>query len=364
MKAFYIAETQLNNKSAYSHHVIKMCDAFGQNMIDITLIIPYEKKNINFSKLKKKFLLNSAKHFKIISILNSKIYNFIGRLKFSFKTYRYLKHKKNSLIITRSLYVSVFLSFAKINHFLEIHTEQKSLTKFFLINLNFINSKYIIKVILISKALEKLYNINRKKVIILHDGVDPLNFKKKKNIKKIKEFTYIGSFYKGRGIELILKLANRFKKINFNLYGKNDFKIKKEKNINIFNHVEYAKVPNILQKSDVLLMPYSNEVSINADNINTANYCSPLKMFDYLASGKIIISSKLDGITEVLKNKYNSLIVKKYQFEYWEKRINDLLNNKINIKQICKNSLSTAEKYSWKNRVNKILNEYKKFNSE
>tara|TARA_Y100000591_G_C21817251_1_gene691479 strand:+ start:1220 stop:1615 length:396 start_codon:yes stop_codon:yes gene_type:complete len=131
MKAFYIAETQLNNKSAYSHHVIKMCDAFGQNMIDITLIIPYEKNNINFSKLKKKFLLNSAKHFKIISILNSKIYNFIGRLKFSFKTYRYLKHKKNSLIITRSLYVSVFLSFAKINHFLEIHTEQKSLTKFF-----------------------------------------------------------------------------------------------------------------------------------------------------------------------------------------------------------------------------------------
>ena len=42
---------------------------------------------------------------------------------------------------------------------------------------------------------------------------------------------------------------------------------------------------------------------INANNINTANYCSPLKMFDYLASGRIIISSKLDGICEVLKHK-------------------------------------------------------------
>ena len=53
-----------------------------------------------------------------------------------------------------------------------------------------------------------------------------------------------------------------------------------------------------------------------------------------------------------------------YKFENWEKSINDLLNNKINIKHICKNSLSTAEKYSWKNRVNKIIKEFKKFSSK
>ena len=34
--------------------------------------------------------------------------------------------------------------------------------------------------------------------------------KKEKKIKKIKTATYIGSFYKGRGIELILKLAKYF----------------------------------------------------------------------------------------------------------------------------------------------------------
>ena len=28
MKVIYIAETSLTNKSAYSHHVIKMCDTF------------------------------------------------------------------------------------------------------------------------------------------------------------------------------------------------------------------------------------------------------------------------------------------------------------------------------------------------
>ena len=111
-------------------------------------------------------------------------------------------------------------------------------------------------------------------------------------------------------------------------------------------------------------MPYSNDVSINANNLNTANYCSPLKMFDYLASGRIIISSKLDGICEVLINKNNSIVVNKYNYQNWKKAINDLLENKFHISKICQNSLSTSKKYSWKNRANKILNEYKKFNSK
>ena len=248
---------------------------------------------------------------------------------------------------------------------MEIHTEQKSITKFLFKNLNFINSKYIIKVIFISKALTRLYNVNKKKFIVLHDGTDPKNFKQNKKIGKIKSATYIGSFYKGRGIELIIKLADRFKSINFYLYGRNNLEGKiKLSNVKIYNHIDYLKVPKILSKSDLLLMPYSNDVSVNANNLNTANYCSPLKMFDYLAAGKIIISSKLDGILEVLKHKYNSIIVSEYKFENWEKSINDVLKNKFNLNTICKNSIRTAEKYSWKNRANKIINEYKIFKSK
>ena len=40
MKIVYIAETSLTNKSAYTHHVLKMCDAFskkGEVEINITL---------------------------------------------------------------------------------------------------------------------------------------------------------------------------------------------------------------------------------------------------------------------------------------------------------------------------------------
>ena len=124
------------------------------------------------------------------------------------------------MIISRSLMSSIFLILFKIKHIVEIHTELKGFTKFLMINCDFINSKYIKKIILISKSLNnKFPSISKEKVLILHDGVDIKNFKRNKTIKKISSLTYVGSFYKGKGVELILELAKYFKNLRFNVYG-------------------------------------------------------------------------------------------------------------------------------------------------
>lgn len=356
MKIIYIAETSLTNKSAYSHHVIKMCDAFVQLENDLTLLLPKVKKKFFFGKLRKKYLLNGKKNFIIKSILDHKLKNFVFRIIFSLKIVDFIKKTKPDLILTRSIVSSFFLSVFRIRHFLEIHSEMTSFTKFLMINLNFINSKYIIKIILISKELNKIYRIKKSRVLILHDGVDIKNFFFKKANTKIKNAAYIGSFYKGRGIDLITKLANKFKKINFNLYGQEkNYKKLKLKNIKIFNHVDYEKVPKILSKADLLFMPYEKKVFIRHKNINTANYCSPLKMFDYLAAGRVILSSKLPGICEVLKHNNNAIVVNKNDPQVWIKEINHLLNNKYNLKKIRINSIKTSKKYQWKTRANKII---------
>ena len=78
MKIAYIAETSLTNKSAYTVHVLKMCDALSKKN-HVSLLIPFSK-NLNFKKLRKKFMLNSKNKFFIHSILNSKINNFINRI--------------------------------------------------------------------------------------------------------------------------------------------------------------------------------------------------------------------------------------------------------------------------------------------
>ena len=255
---------------------------------------------------------------------------------------------------------SFCLSILKIPHFLEIHNEIKSFSKFLFLDLNYINSKYIKKVILISNSLKKKFDIKKNKILILHDGVDNKNFKKFNKIKKIRTATYVGSFYEGRGIEIITNLAKKFKMINFKLYGQKKKINNKFKNISFFNHIGYNKVPAILAKSDVLLMPYANKVFVKAKNLNTANYCSPLKMFDYLAAGKIILSSKLDGICEVLKHKKNAIIIKEYTLDDWSETFNDLLKHKYNLIKIQNGSIKTAKQYSWNQRVLKIIKANKK----
>ena len=42
IKIHYIADTVLENKSAYSQHVVKMCDAFGLAGIKTILFIPFK----------------------------------------------------------------------------------------------------------------------------------------------------------------------------------------------------------------------------------------------------------------------------------------------------------------------------------
>ena len=194
IKVLYIADFTLPTNRAYAIHVFKMLDAFSDHKIKSKLFIPYFKKN-NFKRSLKFFDIKSPKFISINRIFDKKVnFNFLKRFMFSFKVAKIIKtQNKDDLIITRSLIASIFLSLYKIKHFLEIHQEIKGLSKFFLINLNFINSKFVIKNIFVSKSLANFYRNKTKKYKVLHDGVDVRKFKKKK-IKSVKKISYVGSF--------------------------------------------------------------------------------------------------------------------------------------------------------------------------
>jgi len=358
MKITYIAEISLTNRSAYTHHVLKMCDALSKKG-NIELIIPFAKRNVNLNKIKKNFLIKTKKNFLIRSILKVNIKNFLKRFLFGFKAANFLRSNNSEIIISRSLTASFFLCIFRVYHYLEIHTELKGLTKFLFINLNCINSKYLKKIILISKSLSKKFtSIKKKKILILHDAVDIKDFRyKPKNTKLIKSVTYVGSFYKGKGVDLILQLANKFEGISFNIYGDTlGNYYQKIKNIKFHGYIDYHQVPEVLVNSDILILPSADIQFGRAKNINITNYNSPLKMFDYLAAGKIILASKRDGICEILKHNYNSVIVQNYNLEAWSKTLEKIIRNKYNLVKLRNNSIKTAKKNTWDKRVAKILN--------
>ena len=100
-------------------------------------------------------------------------------------------------------------------------------------------------------------------------------------------------------------------------------------------------------------MPYQKRVGVLLRNVNVANYFSPLKMFDYLASGKIILASDLPVYKNVLKHKKNSILLD-YDHKNWCNFINQVLSSdKFN--HLGKTAYNHSKKYSWINRVKKIL---------
>ena len=164
-----------------------------------------------------------------------------------------------------------------------------------------------LKIVVINKKLIDLLNIKKIDHLVLDDAVDPRDFRKSKNQTLKNTCFYSGSFVEGKGIEVIKKLAYELPQFKFHLYGNvktydnfenNNF----PKNMIFKGFVPYNILTKKIENYKILLMPYSKKIRVLIKNTNVENYFSPLKMFDYMASGKIIIASDLKVYKHILKN--------------------------------------------------------------
>ena len=358
-KITYVAEINLESNSAYKHQVLKMCDAFSQNNFKVKLLVINTNK-ISFKEIKKDHLLKS--NFNIIGIYNSiNILNLITRAFFVIRILFILKHKEE-IIFSRSVLSSIFLSLFNIKSILEIHQVNSGFTNLLF---NFFRKKIIknTKFILINKNLNNIFLFKKKHFIVADDGVDLKDFISKQKIKYKNSCVYTGSLFQGKGIDIILKLAKNLSHFNFYVYGdlltssrkvlKDCFKLK---NIKLLGYVKYSKIPNILKSHKIIIMPYSKKVFGNHKYTNIGNYMSPLKLFDYLAAGRIILASESKSYNHILKNNKNAILCNSSNFNQWLKAFKNISKKKFDFKKLKKNSIQTAKKFSWKHRIEKIIN--------
>ena len=348
---YYVAELNLPSKSAYSIHVLKMCEAFSKLGFKTNLLV------INLKNKEQVFKYYNIKNkFNIDSIFNKFIrLTFISRIIFSLKIL-FGNFDKNSFFLSRSITFALIASLIKKDVILELHHEITGFSKFlyyFLKNLGFIDN---LNYIFLNRRLNKIYKIESKKIVILDDAVNIQEFKLKKLIKYKKTCVYIGSFFEGKGIEQIFRLALLNKDIKFHLYGDKEYLriYQKLDNVRVFNFINYSKIPETLSKYEVALMPYQKKVR-GRSSIWLEKYMSPLKMFDYLAARMIIVASDLKVYRHILKNDYNSILIKINDDKLWSQKIKKLfkLNNKKN--KLMKNAYKTAEKFTWEKRCKKII---------
>lgn len=212
----------------------------------------------------------------------------------------------------------------------------------------------------LKKDLISAYPLVKNKTIVLPDAAEENNaqpnFKFQGNPDAVKAF-YVGSLYEGKGAEVLQPLSHLLDG-NIELHivtdvssiNKNDYS---NSNCYFYDYMPQDEVKSVLKSADVCLLP--NQASVKTGKHDIGKYTSPLKMFEYMAAGKPIISSDLPVLREVLNNK-NAMLVSPTDEKTWKAALEEIQsNNNLALSLATQAKSDFQEKYTWDIRAKKIL---------
>jgi glycosyltransferase involved in cell wall biosynthesis len=101
-------------------------------------------------------------------------------------------------------------------------------------------------------------------------------------------------------------------------------------------------------------MPYSRSILGSSGTADSASVASPMKMFEYMAAGRAIVTADLPVIREVL-NERNAIFCEPDQLEHWRLEIEELLGDKARRVDLGKRAREAVKGYTWLARAVRIL---------
>lgn len=173
---------------------------------------------------------------------------------------------------------------------------------------------------------------------------------------------YAGHLYAGRGIEVILAVAERLPRWDFLVAGGTEADLaalraelvqRSLANVQLCGFVPNAHLPERLAVCDVLLMPYQRAVMVSGGALDTARWMSPLKMFEYMAMGRAIVSSDLPVLREVLDANMARLVAPD-DVAGWTAALSELESEAARA-PLARAARAAAAQYDWRRRCMRML---------
>jgi glycosyltransferase involved in cell wall biosynthesis len=173
---------------------------------------------------------------------------------------------------------------------------------------------------------------------------------------------YTGHLYPGRGREMLLNLAKRLPKVTLLVVGGEardisafevEIQAQKTDNVILAGFVPNAELPLYQAACDVLLMPYQQKVEASSGG-DISRYLSPMKLFEYLACQRPIVSSDLPVLREVLNEK-NAILVPADGLDAWKEAIALLEINPELRNRLAEKARQDVQRYTWEMRAKHIL---------
>ncbi|PIR97598.1 MAG: hypothetical protein COT91_00400 [Candidatus Doudnabacteria bacterium CG10_big_fil_rev_8_21_14_0_10_41_10] len=376
MKLIYIANARIPTEKAHGIQIMKTCEALVGQGVDLELWLPrrnnpdFEEKDIfEFYEVKKRFRVRKFFCLDMIGKLNflPGVGFYIQSKTFANSIKQELRRGdyKDAIFYSRDTYPLVPVIQAKYRYFYEIHTTKINPGKLLL--KVFEKSRGVVAINgNLAKQLEKY--LLEDKIIVAHDGVDMEKFgvliTKQKARQALgmpgnkKIVLYMGHLYDWKGVHTLAHAAE-YLDDNATVYiiggtDKDTSKFKeflekfRLKKIKLLGRVSPSEVPLYLASADVFVLPNSAKKDISK------YYTSPLKLFEYMASRRPVIASKIPSLLDVL-DKSTAIFFTPDDPLDLSKKIKAVLAEEVPTERIVSNAFQEVQKYSWQARAKKIL---------
>ena len=388
MRLIYIANARIPSEKAHPYQILKMCEAFAKNGMDVELVVPFRVQTNKrmraiddiwqYYGVKDKFRITTLPSLDLIFV-GSYLPSWIEYLLFylqasTFYVFAVLYSllRKAEIIYSRDPEFLFILGLIKPSWrprmYYEAHTFPGSrIGKW----LRLWVGRRIGGLIVITNKLKALYTelgIPEDKISVARDGVDLQRFREETDKEKAREelglpidkqiVCYTGHLFPWKGVYSLAGSAKLLRQCLFLVVGGMDDDIRRFQdylkaedisNVEVVGYVQPSIVPDYLFAADVLVLPNSAKAKI------ASHYTSPLKLFEYMASRRPIVASDLPSLREVLRDGENAILVEPDDPKALAEGIQRVLDDPDLTRRISKQAYSEVKQYSWEGRAKTIL---------
>ncbi len=363
VKVAYIARASVPSTSTNSIHIAKITEAFAQISPEPVLIVSGGDESMSLLECYgikdgygiKRFRM--PKKDRLHQILWAK------------KAVKEAGRLGATCIVTRDPFTAFFGVMKGYETVLDLHGDLAHLCGRFyrMIRWKFFAASPKFHPVFISKGLQdyylKKYGLPREKSVVLPDACNLDDFEE----YAIKEpalsgdslhIGYFGKALVGKGIELIRRLAELDSDDLFDIYGATQQEAEKETgkafsgNVVFHGRINNKEVPERMCDMDVLILPNQDKLRNEGEDIG--KFTSPLKMFEYMASGRVIVASDLEVLREVIDDSFVYLADAGDE-NSWMKAINEIKKDRQLAKEKAVKAKEEARKYTWRARAGAML---------
>jgi len=364
MKVVYIAKAQIPSTSANSVHVMKISEAFHELCSDFSLLVPAAQEKDSDGTC---FEFYGVKPFDIRYLFFGG-HAAKGRYEFAVSAVREACRLQAQAVVTRDPLTAFLAVLAGKETVLDLHGDLRHLCgrAYRMIKWKWFTENKHFHPVMITDGLRRFYqqtyHMAEEKMTVLPDGYTAGDYEGLSETEPLKEkklkIGYCGSFLQGKGLDIVLKTAQKDTQNEYHLYGGTKEQaagvsgIQIPDNVFCHGHIPNAQVPAALCAQDILLLPNQDKLMCKGEDIGKVT--SPLKMFEYMASARVIIASDLPVLREIL-NEDNSYFAAADDVEQWCRAVNYISEHREEACLKAQRAQNDVKQYTWKNRALRML---------